>query len=125
MMKITRTLRGRRGARARLPKTAAPGFKKGAPSKFMEDPVKRRLFDQTIIEVHEVFAAMPTADELENLIDEAVASVRKEIREVNLMSNEWPRSQFDKCDFWLQMRSSAPRDAPASPAPHFGSPLRR
>jgi hypothetical protein len=69
---------GVRGARVRLPKTAAQGLKKGALSKFMEDAVKWRLFDQTIIEVRKVFTDMPMADELENLIDEAVASVRKE-----------------------------------------------
>ena len=80
MMKITKTLRGRRGARARLPKTAAQGLKKGALPKFMEDAVKWRLFDQTVIEVHEVFADMQMADKLENLIDEAVTSVRKERR---------------------------------------------
>jgi hypothetical protein len=44
-----------------------------------EDAVKWRLFDQTIIEVREGLADTP-ADDLENLIDEAVASVRKERR---------------------------------------------
>jgi len=44
----------------------------------MEDAVKWRLFDQTIIEVREAFADMRMADELENLIDQAVTSVRKE-----------------------------------------------
>jgi|HubBroStandDraft_1064217.scaffolds.fasta_scaffold69772_2 hypothetical protein len=76
-MKITKTSRGRLRARARLPKTAAQGLKKGALS---EDAVKWRLFDQTVNEVHKAFADMPMADELENLIDEAVASVRKERR---------------------------------------------
>jgi hypothetical protein len=79
-MKITKTLRGRRGGRAQPPKTAAQGLRKGALSKFMEDAVKWPLFDQTIIEVHEALAAIQMADELENLIDEAVASVRKERR---------------------------------------------
>jgi hypothetical protein len=85
-MKITKTLRGRRGARALLPKTAAQGLKEGAPPKFMEDPVKWRLFDKTIIEVHEVFADVPMADGLEDLIDEAVASVRKDDESVNDVS---------------------------------------
>jgi len=53
------------------------GLKKGALSKFVEDAVKWRLFDQTVTEVHEAFADM-SPDELDNLIDEAVASVRKE-----------------------------------------------
>jgi len=64
----------------RTSKTAAQGIEKGTHSKFIEDAVKWPLFDQTIVEVHEVFADMPVADELENLIDEAVASVRKERR---------------------------------------------
>ena len=41
--------------------------------------LKRTKSNQTIIEVREAFADM-AADELENLIDEAVASVRKERR---------------------------------------------
>lgn len=53
------------------------GLKKGALSKFVEDAVKWRLLDQTINEVREVFADV-AADELDNLIDEAVTSVRKE-----------------------------------------------
>jgi hypothetical protein len=80
MTKITKALRGRRGAQEGLPKIAAQGLKEGALPKFMEDAVKWRLFDQTIIEVHEAFADMPMADKLENLIDEAVASARKERR---------------------------------------------
>ncbi|HTW58856.1 MAG TPA: ribbon-helix-helix domain-containing protein [Terriglobales bacterium] len=53
------------------------GLKKGALSKFVEDAVKWRLFDQTVSEVREAFADVPL-DELNTLIDEAVASVRKE-----------------------------------------------
>lgn len=53
------------------------GFKQGALSKFVEDAVKWRLFDQTVSEVRQAFAAIP-AGQLENLIDEALASVRKE-----------------------------------------------
>jgi hypothetical protein len=58
----------------------ARGLKKGALSKFVEDAVKWRLLDQSINEVRSAFADMP-AHELENLIDEAVASVRKEKRQ--------------------------------------------
>jgi hypothetical protein len=45
-------------------------------SKFIEDAVKWRLFNQTVVEVREAFAEVP-ADELEGMIDEAVKSVRK------------------------------------------------
>lgn len=55
----------------------AQGFKKGALSKFVEDAVKWRLFDQTVGQVREAFTDVP-ADELQNIIDEAVTSVRKE-----------------------------------------------
>ena len=55
------------------------GLKKGALSKFIEDAVKWRLFNQTVGEVREAFAGVP-ADELDKLIDEAVKSARKEKR---------------------------------------------
>jgi len=55
----------------------ARGLKKGALSKFVEDAVKWRLFDQTVSEVRDAFADVP-ADELRNTIDEAVVNVRKE-----------------------------------------------
>jgi hypothetical protein len=54
----------------------AQGLKKGALSKFVEDAVKWRLFDQTVSQVRAAFADVPAA-ELQNIIDEAVASVRK------------------------------------------------
>ncbi len=53
------------------------GLKKGALSKFIEDAVKWRLFNQTVGEVREAFAGVP-ADELDKLIGEAVKSVRKD-----------------------------------------------
>jgi len=55
----------------------AQGLKKGALSKFIEDAVKWRLLDQTVNEVRQAFADVPP-DELQNMIDEAVVSVRKE-----------------------------------------------
>ena len=55
----------------------AQGLKKGALSRFVEDAVKWRLFDQTVNQVRAAFADVP-AEELDNLIDEAVTSVRKE-----------------------------------------------
>lgn len=54
----------------------ARGLKKGSLSKFVEDAVKWRLFDQTVHEVRESFADVPP-DDLRSLIDEAVSSVRK------------------------------------------------
>ena len=39
--------------------------------------LSRRLFDQTVNEVRQAFADVPP-DELQNMIDEAVVSVRKE-----------------------------------------------
>lgn len=55
------------------------GLKKGALSKFIEEAVKWRLFNQTVSEVHEAFADVPSG-ELESMIDTAVAGVRKEKR---------------------------------------------
>jgi len=57
----------------------AQGLKKGALSKFVEDAVKWRLFDQVVSEVRERFADVPS-QELEGLIDEAVREIRKEKR---------------------------------------------
>ena len=54
---------------------AQRGMKKGDLSKFIEEAVKWRVFDQTLIEVRGKFADVPSA-ELESLIDEAVAAVR-------------------------------------------------
>ncbi|MFN0103056.1 MAG: ribbon-helix-helix domain-containing protein [Bryobacteraceae bacterium] len=55
------------------------GLKKGALSKFIEDAVKWRLFNQTVGEVREAFAGVPAGD-LDDMIDEAVKSVRKDKR---------------------------------------------
>jgi hypothetical protein len=56
---------------------AQRGMKKGDLSKFIEEAVKWRVLDRTIAEARSKFADLP-ADELEALIDEAVAAVRKE-----------------------------------------------
>jgi hypothetical protein len=55
------------------------GLKKGAISAFIEDAVKWRLFDQTVGEVRGAFATVPS-EELDNLLNEAVHSVRGEKR---------------------------------------------
>lgn len=54
---------------------AAQRLKKGALSKFVEDAVKWRLFGHTVNEVRDAFADL-RANHLNNIIDEAVASVR-------------------------------------------------
>jgi hypothetical protein len=55
---------------------ARRGMKKGDLSKFIEEAVKWRVFDQTVAEARGKFADMPP-EELESLIDEAVAAARK------------------------------------------------
>lgn len=57
---------------------AQRGLKKGDLSKFIEDAVKWRVFDQTVAEAREKFADLP-ADEVQALIDEACASVRADM----------------------------------------------
>jgi len=53
----------------------AHGMKKGDLSKFIEEAVRWRIFNQTVRETREAFADVP-ADELQKMIDEAVADVR-------------------------------------------------
>ena len=57
---------------------AQRGMKKGDLSKFIEDAVRWRVFDQTVREVRDKFADLPP-DELQAMIDEACASVRSEM----------------------------------------------
>jgi len=58
---------------------AQRGLKKGDLSKFIEDAVKWRVFDQTTTEVREAFADL-APESLQDLIDEATESVRKDMR---------------------------------------------
>jgi len=55
---------------------ARRGMKKGDLSKFIEDAVKWRVFDQTLAEARETFADL-TPDALESLMDEAVTATRR------------------------------------------------
>ncbi len=55
---------------------AQRGMKKGDLSKFIEDAVRWRVLDQTVAEARSKFADMPS-DELEALLDEAVAETRQ------------------------------------------------
>ncbi len=54
---------------------AQRGMKKGDLSKFIEDAVKWRVFDQTLGEIRGKFADIPP-EELESLIEDAVISAR-------------------------------------------------
>ena len=56
---------------------AQRGLKKGDLSRFVEEAVKWRVFNETLTEVREKFADLPP-DELQAMIDEACASVRAE-----------------------------------------------
>jgi len=56
---------------------AQRGLKKGDLSRFVEDAVKWRVFNETLTEVREKFADLPH-DELQAMIEEACASVRAE-----------------------------------------------
>lgn len=64
---------------ALLSHLGARGLKQGALSQFVEEAVKWRLFDQTVAEVRQAFADIPPNGR-DTLIDEAVASVRKQKR---------------------------------------------
>ena len=55
---------------------AQRGMKKGDLSKFIEDAVKWRVLDQTVAEARSKFADLPP-EELDSLIDEAVAATRR------------------------------------------------
>ena len=57
---------------------AQRGMKKGDISKFVEEAVKWRVFDETLAEVREKFTDLPP-DELQALIDEATQSARAEM----------------------------------------------
>jgi hypothetical protein len=54
---------------------AQRGMKKGDLSKFIEEAVKWRVLDQTIAETRSKFADL-APDELESMVDEAVAAAR-------------------------------------------------
>lgn len=57
---------------------AQRGLKKGDLSKFIEEAVKWRVFDQTLAEAREQFADL-SPEELRALVDEATTSVRQEL----------------------------------------------
>ena len=55
---------------------AQQGTKKGDLSKFVEEAVKWRLFELALVEVRKGFSDL-SADEIEELVSEAVAEARK------------------------------------------------
>jgi hypothetical protein len=59
---------------------AQRGLKKGDLSKFIEDAVRWRVFDQTLIETRAGFADL-APEALQDLIDEATEAVRNDMRE--------------------------------------------
>lgn len=59
---------------------AQRGLKKGDLSKFIEDAVRWRVFDQTLTETRAVFAGL-APEALQDLIDEATEAVRNDMRE--------------------------------------------
>lgn len=59
---------------------AQRGLKKGDLSKFIEDAVQWRVFDQTLAETRAEFADL-APEALQDLIDEATEAVRNETRE--------------------------------------------
>lgn len=59
---------------------ARRGLKKGDLSRFIEDAVRWRVFDQTLAEARAGFAGFEPAA-LQDLIDEAAEEVRNETRE--------------------------------------------
>lgn len=55
---------------------AQRGLKKGDLSKFIEEAVKWRVFDQTVAEARAKFADIPP-DDLEAIVNEAIDAARK------------------------------------------------
>lgn len=58
---------------------AQRGMKKGDLSRFIEDAVKWRVLDQTLVEARAAFEDL-RPDEMQSLIDEATDVVRSEMR---------------------------------------------
>ncbi len=59
---------------------AQRGLKKGDMSKFIEESVRWRVFDQSITEAQSKFSDMASTD-LQSLIDEASLSIKNEMRQ--------------------------------------------
>ena len=59
---------------------AQRGLKKGDMSKFIEESVRWRVFDQSMTEAQSKFSDMSSTD-LQSLIDEASLSIQNEMRQ--------------------------------------------
>jgi Ribbon-helix-helix domain len=57
---------------------ARAGFKKGDLSKFVEEAVRWRVFDQTLGEIRPRFADL-NSEQLQDLVDEAVDAARSQL----------------------------------------------
>lgn len=78
-MDLSQTLDGVEGHRYCAAEFSRAGWlKKGDLSRFVEEAVKWRVFEETVMEVREKFANLPPAD-LHAMIDEACASVRTDM----------------------------------------------
>jgi hypothetical protein len=64
---------------------AQRGLKKGDLSRFIEDAVKWRVFDQTTTEAREAFADL-APESLQDLINEATESVRNDMRKTLVLA---------------------------------------
>jgi hypothetical protein len=69
---------------------ARSGFKKGDLSKFVEDAVRWRVFDQTLGEVRAGFADL-SAEQLQDLVDEAVDATRAQLLKEGVFDAFKPR----------------------------------
>jgi len=56
------------------------GMKRGDIAKFIEEAVKKRIFEQTLAHAREKLANAP-ADDLQTMLDEACQAVRDEMRQ--------------------------------------------
>jgi len=70
---------------------ARAGFKKGDLSKFVEEAVRWRVFDQTLGEIRPSFADL-NSEQLQDLVDEAVNSVRSQMRKHGLFDAFKPKN---------------------------------
>ena len=70
---------------------ARAGFKKGDLSKFVEEAVRWRVFDQTLGEVRAGFADL-SSQQLQDLVDEAVHAARSQLLKEGLLEAFKPKN---------------------------------
>ena len=69
---------------------ARAGFKKGDLSKFVEEAVRWRVFDQTLGEIRPGFADL-NSEQLQDLVDEAVDAARSQLLKDGLLEAFRPK----------------------------------